>query len=294
MQIVKKITSIFLMAILLAGCNNQPANNSNSHVRIVSLSKHLTEMLFALGEGSHIVATDLTSSFPDSAKLLKKVGYHRSLNAEGIAAMKPDLVIHSNDIGPVTIYDQIKKLGLNTKVFGAASTIDSCKLLLSSLGNYFNRKKQADSLIQQLDSDLATAASMRSKFRDSPTVMVIHFGQVINNYFVMTGRKGAADQMIQLAGGKIALYDGKGARQLSGEAVAAANPDIIIATDLGFDKMGSVEAFKTIPGVALTKAAKTNKIFRFEEHDLVYFGPRSGKSIQKLIAIIHGQSNETK
>ncbi|MBN4678675.1 ABC transporter substrate-binding protein, partial [Pandoraea nosoerga] len=135
------------------GCNNQPANNSNSHVRIVSLSKHLTEMLFALGEGSHIVATDLTSSFPDSAKLLKKVGYHRSLNAEGIAAMKPDLVIHSNDIGPVTIYDQIKKLGLNTKVFGAASTIDSCKLLLSSLGNYFNRKKQADSLIQQLDSD---------------------------------------------------------------------------------------------------------------------------------------------
>ncbi|MGL5946401.1 MAG: heme/hemin ABC transporter substrate-binding protein, partial [Sediminibacterium sp.] len=291
---VKKITSIFLMAILLAGCNNQPANNSNSHVRIVSLSKHLTEMLFALGEGSHIVATDLTSSFPDSAKLLKKVGYHRSLNAEGIAAMKPDLVIHSNDIGPVTIYDQIKKLGLNTKVFGAASTIDSCKLLLSSLGNYFNRKKQADSLIQQLDSDLATAAGMRSKFRDSPTVMVIHFGQVINNYFVMTGRKGAADQMIQLAGGKIALYDGKGARQLSGEAVAAANPDIIIATDLGFDKMGSVEAFKTIPGVALTKAAKTNKIFRFEEHDLVYFGPRSGKSIQKLIAIIHGQSNETK
>ncbi|MGL6068693.1 MAG: ABC transporter substrate-binding protein, partial [Sediminibacterium sp.] len=184
--------------------------------------------------------------------------------------------------------------GLNTKVFGAASTIDSCKLLLSSLGNYFNRKKQADSLIQQLDSDLATAAGMRSKFRDSPTVMVIHFGQVINNYFVMTGRKGAADQMIQLAGGKIALYDGKGARQLSGEAVAAANPDIIIATDLGFDKMGSVEAFKTIPGVALTKAAKTNKIFRFEEHDLVYFGPRSGKSIQKLIAIIHGQSNETK
>lgn len=282
------------MAILLAGCNNQPANNSNSHVRIVSLSKHLTEMLFALGEGSHIVATDLTSSFPDSAKLLKKVGYHRSLNAEGIAAMKPDLVIHSNDIGPVTIYDQIKKLGLNTKAFGAASTIDSCKLLLSSLGNYFNRKKQADSLIQQLDSDLATAASMRSKFSDSPTVMVIHFGQVINNYFVMTGRKGAADQMIQLAGGKIALYDGKGARQLSGEAVAAANPDIIIATDLGFDKMGSVEAFKTIPGVALTKAAKTNKIFRFEEHDLVYFGPRSGKSIQKLIAIIHGQSNETK
>ncbi|MBX9780776.1 MAG: ABC transporter substrate-binding protein [Chitinophagaceae bacterium] len=294
MQIVKKITSIFLIIILLAGCNNQPANNNSSHIRIVSLSKHLTEMLFALGEGSHIVATDLTSSFPDSAKLLKKVGYHRSLNAEGIAAMKPDLVIHSNDIGPVTIYDQIKKLGLHTKVFGAASTIDSCKLLLSSLGNYFNRKKQADSLVQQLDSDLATAATMRSKFRDSPTVMVIHFGQVINNYFVMTGRKGAADQMIQLAGGKIALYDGKGARQLSGEAVAAANPDIIIATDLGFDKMGSVEAFKTIPGVAFTKAAKTNKIFRFEEHDLVYFGPRSGKSIQKLVEIIHGQSNETK
>lgn len=290
---MQKTIGAFMLVIILAGCINQSNTNHQSNKRIVSLSKHLTEMLFALGEGSNIVATDLTSSFPDSAKLLKKVGYHRSLNAEGIAAVQPDLVIHSNDIGPVTIYDQMKKIGLNTHVFGGASTVDSCKMLLTELGTFFNRQKQADSLIQQLNQDLATAAKTTTNFKDSPTVMVIHFGQVINNYFVMSGRKGAADQMIQLAGGKIALYDGKGARQLSGEAVAAANPDIIIATDLGFDKMGSVEAFKTIPGVALTNAAKNNKIFRFEEHDLVYFGPRSGKSVLKLISLIHGSTNET-
>lgn len=50
-------------------------------------------MLSALGEGNNIVAVDLSSSYPDSAKQLKTVGYHRALNPEGIISMNPGLVI---------------------------------------------------------------------------------------------------------------------------------------------------------------------------------------------------------
>ena len=66
-----------------------------------------------------------------------------------------------------------------------------------------------------------------------------------------------------------------------------ANPDIIIATDFGFDRMGSMENFTTVPGVALTNAGKNKRIFRFEEHDIVYFGPRTGENIIKLINLLH-------
>jgi len=62
--------------------------------------KHFTEMVFALGKGHDLVAVGLSSTFPDSAKLLKTVGYHRALSPESIIAMNPELVIHSNDIGP--------------------------------------------------------------------------------------------------------------------------------------------------------------------------------------------------
>jgi len=42
-----------------------------------------------------------------------------------------------------------------------------------------------------------------------------------------------------------------------------------------------------LPGIALTPAAKNKKIYRIEEHDLVYFGPRSGANIIEIAKLIH-------
>jgi len=258
--------------------------------RIVSLSKHLTEMTFALGEGHNLVAVDLSSTYPDSAKLLPTVGYHRALSPESIIAVHPDLVIHSNDIGPANVLPQITNAGLNIKAFGGANTIDSAKMLLKELGKFFGDEAKADSLVNKMDRDLAAAADSLKAMHitDTPTVMIIHFGRASNIYFVMSGRNGVGDKLIQLAGAKTAHYDAKGARQISAEAVATANPDIIIATDFGYDQMGGMDKFITdVPGVALTNAGKNRRIVRFEEHDLVYFGPRTGENIIKLMKLIH-------
>jgi iron complex transport system substrate-binding protein len=46
-----------------------------------------------------------------------------------------------------------------------------------------------------------------------------------------------------------------------------------------------------VPGVSLTNAAKNKRIVRFEEHDLVYFGPRTGENIIKLMNLIHPPAN---
>jgi iron complex transport system substrate-binding protein len=43
----------------------------------------------------------------------------------------------------------------------------------------------------------------------------------------------------------------------------------------------------SVPGVALTNAGKNKRIVRFEEHDLIYFGPRTGENIIKLISLLH-------
>ena len=125
--------------MVVGACNRfgKKELDTTKDIRIVSLSKHLTEMLFALGKGHNIVACDLTSSYPDSAKLLPTVGYHRALNPEGIISMKPEIVIHSNDIGPASVLPQLEKIGLNIKAFGGANTLDSAKILLAALGNYF-------------------------------------------------------------------------------------------------------------------------------------------------------------
>ena len=290
--IMRKIILLLFVAVALFSCDRfrNKETESKKDLRIVSLSKHLTEMVFALGKGHDLVAVDLSSTFPDSAKLLKTVGYHRALSPESIIAMNPELVIHSNDIGPENVLPQITSAGLNIKVFGGANTIDSAKLLLKDLGNFFGEETKADSIIKKMDQDLAIAADSLKALNlvDTPKVMIIHFGRANNVYFVMSGRNGVGDKMIKMAGGKTAVYDAKGARQISAEAVATANPDIIIATDFGFDQMGSMDKFiDGVPGVALTNAGKNKRIVRFEEHDLVYFGPRSGENIIMLMNLIH-------
>ncbi|MES2004150.1 MAG: ABC transporter substrate-binding protein [Bacteroidota bacterium] len=294
---MKKNNLLLFASMLLLGTScgrfGKKETDVTKEIRVVCVSKHLTEMMFALGKGHDIVACDLTSSFPDSAKLLPTVGYHRALNAEGIISTKPDLVIHSNDIGPANVIPQLEKVGLHIKTFGGANTFDSAKMVLLDLGKFFGAEAKADSIINKMDHDMSLHVQMlREMQKDTPTVMIIHYGQANNNFFVMSGRNGAGDRMIRSAGGKPATYDGKGARQLSAEAIAAANPDIIIATNFGFDKMGgSAEKFKQLPGVALTNAAKNNRIYRFEEHDLVYFGPRTPENVLKLMNLIHPEFN---
>jgi iron complex transport system substrate-binding protein len=298
---MKKSVLIFFASLLLFSCSRfkNKEIDGTKDMRIVCLSKQLTEYVFALGKGHNLVAVDLSSTYPDSAKLLKTVGYHRALSPESIIAMNPDLVIHSNDIGPETVLPQITKAGLNIKAFGGANTIDSAKLLLKELGKFLGEEKKADSLINKMNNDIANAADSLKALHliDTPKVMIIHFGRANNVYFVMSGRigGGVGDKLIALAGGKTAIYDAKGARQISAEAVAAANPDIIIATDYGYDQMGSMDKFiSDIPGVSLTNAAKNKRIIRFEEHDLVYFGPRTGDNILKLIHLLHTANVATK
>ncbi|GAA4754609.1 heme/hemin ABC transporter substrate-binding protein [Flavisolibacter ginsenosidimutans] len=281
---MKKFFLLFLLAFVLFACDRFGNKESGGakDMRIVCLSKQLTEMVFALGKGHDIVAVDLSSTYPDSAKLLKTVGYHRSLSPEAIVAMNPGLVIHSNDIGPDNVLPQIEKAGLKTKAFGGANTVDSARLLLKELGNFFGEEPKADSLVKKMDEGLARAADTLKarKIHDSLKVMIIHFGLRNNNYFVMSGRNGVGDKMIRLAGGTPT----EGVREMSPEAVALANPDVIIATDYGYDKMGSMDKFiSSVPGVALTNAGKNRRVIRFEEHDLIYFGPRSGDNVIKLI-----------
>jgi iron complex transport system substrate-binding protein len=295
---MKKLINLIFLVLLFSGCGRFSNKDSNVEgQRIVSLSKHLTEMIFALGEGHNLVAVDLSSTYPDSAKLLKTVGYHRALSPESIIAMSPTLVIHSNDIGPETVLPQITKAGLNIKAFGGANTIDSAKILIRELGSFFGKSVKADSICNAMDISFAQAAETLKSIpaNDTPKVMIIHFGRASNIYFVMSGRNGVGDKLIEMAGAKVVHYDAKGARQISAEAVAAANPDIIIATDFGYDQMGSMDKFVSdVPGVALTNAGKNKKIVRFEEHDLVYFGPRSGDNVVKLIHLLHPNVGSTK
>lgn len=93
--------------------------------------------------------------------------------------------------------------------------------------------------------------------------------------------------MVNWAGGIMAIDDEKGMKQLSAEIVAKSNPDVILLTDFGYDKLGGADKIKDLPGITSTKAFKNNRIYRIEEHDLVYLGPRTGENVLLIQKLIH-------
>ena len=79
--------------------------------RIVSLTPHITEMLYAIGAGNQVVATDQASDYPAEAKPLPKVANYQSLNSESLLMTKPDLVIAWGSTQAL-MQQQIKALGI--------------------------------------------------------------------------------------------------------------------------------------------------------------------------------------
>jgi len=283
---MKKLSILFVIPLLFA-CNQF----GNKHKvtgkdSIVCVSKQLTELMFALHQGDKIVGLDLTSTYPPETKNITRVGYHRHLSAEGIISLDPTIVIHQNDVAPPEVMPQIAKVGIPIKVYPSAVNLDSTKILIRMVGKDYGEDTAAEKIIKKLDIDLAKADSIVKKYPTKPKVLIIHFGQQRNQYFVM-GTRGTADEILKLAGG-INAADTSSFRDLSPEVIAREQPDVILATDFGWDRLGGdIEKFKELPGIALTPAAKNGKIYRIEEHDLVYFGPRTGENVLLIAELIH-------
>lgn len=255
---------------------------------MVGVSKQLNEYLYEIGAESVLVARDLTSIYPPAIRSLPSVGYHRALSAEGIISMRPTMLLTDGNLGPDAVVEQVKKVGIPVVVMTPGSTVDSAQALMAQLGERFNRKAMADSVIAQWKRDMAAAIADSARWAGAPRprVLVMHFGQLNNSYLALK-RGSAADRIIDWAGGVNAVDSVGGMMRLTPELIARAAPDVIIATDVGFDRMGSAEKFATLPGVALTPAARAGRVYRVDETEVMYFGPRTAASIRKIAGWLH-------
>jgi len=80
--------------------------------RVISIGGDVTEIVYALGAQQALVARDSTSLQPPQATALPNVGYMRQLNAEGMLAMKPTLVIASMLSQPSLALQQVEQAGV--------------------------------------------------------------------------------------------------------------------------------------------------------------------------------------
>ena len=285
-----KIFNLFLISITLISACGRLGNEDkkgDQKTRIVCISKQINEYIYALGAEQDLVAVDLSSTFPEQIKQLPNVGYHRALSAEGIISMKPTVVLHDGSIGPEAVISQVKKVGIPMLEMKAGRGLDSAKMMMRQVGAYFQKDSAAESIIKKWELEMATAFkdTLKNVGKLKPRILIIHYGRAMNNYFAMTKRS-TAGQIIEWAGGVNAIDSMGGMARTNAEMIAKSAPDIIIATDFGFDKFGSADKFKEMPGVSLTPAGKNGRIYRIEENEIVYFGPRTPSVLKKVVDMV--------
>jgi iron complex transport system substrate-binding protein len=289
-----QILSAIILTCLLTGCGRfgGKVTGQDGPQRIVCIGEAYNEMIYALGVQADLVGVDYSSTYPAEIEKLPTVGYHRALSAEGILSLKPTLIIEDNNIGPDSVVRHLQALHIPMKTFAAKNdSIEGTKALLREMGAFFHKEQRAEELCAQMDREMAAAAIAVKKYPATPRVAVIHFGRASSTY-LLVGNGGGGDastagKMVELAGGQMAIQQQGMQKMVSPEIIAKSNPQVILMTEYGFDRLGSADQAKTLPGVAETDAARNNRIYRVPEHDLMYFGPDTGNAIMRLAQLIH-------
>ena len=269
-----------LLGMLLAG----PSASADAQ-RIVSVAGSLTEIVYALGAADRLVGVDATSLHPPSARALRQVGYHRSLSAEGILSLAPDLVLASEAAGPPAVLDQVRSAGVPVRIVTHDLSPDGLDRKVREIADILGRKAAGERLISQIRAEFAGALRLVEAARTRPKVLF--FMNAGRGAPLASGRDTAADAMIRLAGGQNAFADFEGYKPLSTEALTAGAPDVLLLPEHALAALGGETGLARVPGLTLTPAWRNRRIVAMDALLLLGFGPRTGAAVAALARRLH-------
>ena len=254
--------------------------------RIVTAGGAMTEIVFALGEGAHVIAVDTTSLYPRTAiASLPKIGYLRQLSVEGILSTKPDLILADVDAGPKNVLDQLESMGAPIAHFSAEHTVTSVAPKVRFVGDAIGQTAAAEGLAADFSQDLATIDDAVATLKQRPTALFLI--AVGANGLRGAGEGTAAAEMIARAGAVNSFAAVTGYKPVSAEAGLGADPDYLLFMQQTVDELGGIEAIANLPVLAKLTAAKARRIVAMDGNYMLNFGPRTAHAIRELAAMLH-------
>jgi len=250
--------------------------------RIVTLSGDLTEFVYELGRGSSIVATDLTTVYPEEAVLLPKVGIGRFLSTEAVLSQNPTLVIGDTQTGPQSAIDQIRSAGVPVVILDTSTTFTSMYTKIGHLGEILDTRTESQALTDRIRTEIEMAGAANPPSDRSPTIAYVYTRGP--DVMLLFGTNMVTNPVIAAAGARDAgaLSGVEGSIPVTPEALIAASPDVIVVPAEGLESLGGIDGLLAIPGIAQTPAGSDGYILAYPEGDFLTLGPRIAQSVAAL------------
>lgn len=231
--------------------------------RIIAAGGSVTEIIYALGRGDWVVATDSTSMFPAAATEVTKLGYFRQLSTEGVLAQQPSLLLGASATGPEPMLEQVANAGVDVHVYHVSKDIVGLSEMVLDIGHRVSAVEKAKQLVtdlhRQVDAQQVQYSEAIASYEST------NFSNTINALFVVANN----DRGITVAGNDTvpqALFDTLGIANIAGdlngyklmdaESVLAQNPDVVFAAGHMLHGENALNSLCTHHAIAATFAGQ--------------------------------------
>ena len=258
---------------------------AHAQERIVSIGGDITEMIYAMGQGDKIVATDSSSVYPAAAEATPKVGYVRQLSAEGVLSVEPDLILISGAARPAAAVELLRQSGVKMIEMEPVYTIEAITDKVRRVAQTLGVEAEGERLVVKVEADWAEARAEIADFdRD---LSALFFAALRDGSPRAAGDDTAAAGIIRLIGAENVFAGQSGYKTLSLEAAVAADPDIILVMTHHAERVGGYDAVINHPALSLTGAAQNRRVFLVDQVTVMQFGPRAPRAIADLAKSIN-------
>lgn len=212
--------------------------------RIVSLTPHVTELIYAVGAGAQLVGADSGSDYPLAAKSLPRIGDYSRVNFERMAAIKPDLVIGWASGNRAADIYKLRQMGLTVLLTDAHRLTDVARLL-RLVGQATAHPAEGETAARDFETRLAT---LRAQYAPMPTRRV--FYQIWDKPLMTVGGRHWINDAMALCGGHNIFADLEASSPIvSLESVLARAPEIIVTGTDAPDVRAIWQRFPRVPAV---------------------------------------------
>jgi iron complex transport system substrate-binding protein len=239
---------------------------ARSAQRVISMSPHVTELLFAAGGGARVVGAMNFSDYPAAARKIPLIGSNSQIDIERVVALRPDLLVVWQSGNTARQLEQIERLGI--PVFRSEprrldQVADSILRLGQLLGTDAHARPAAAGLRQRI-------ASLAARYSKRPPVTV--FYQVWDRpLYTLNGSQIASDAIALCGGRNIFAKLATIAPEVSVEAVLQQDPEAIVTgPSFGPDDRG-ITIWKPFPAMT---AVRRGNLFTLSGELLTRPGPR--------------------
>ncbi len=212
--------------------------------RIISLTPHLTELLFAVGAAQQIAGVDSASDYPQAAQALPRVGDFSRINFERILALKPDLVIVWLGGNRAADIHALKKMGLPV-LQTQATRLDDVARLLRLLGQASGHASAGEAAARDFSRQLAALKVPPARH---PPIKV--FYQVWDHPLMTVGGTHWISDALTVCGARNVFADLRGLSPVvSREAVLQRAPELVLSGSDAPDARRQWQQFSGLPAV---------------------------------------------